>query len=112
MFAGAGHYMMDGPALARFRAAIADERGKELEKILARLEKKGFTAESREAYKRVPRGYDPDHPRADLLKRKGLFVGFPKMPKGILASRKLVPWIVDGAKQAAPLVEWLTFATA
>jgi hypothetical protein len=60
----------------------------------------------------VPRGFDPGHPRADLLKRKGLFVSFPKMPKGILATRKLLPWIVESAKQTAPLVEWLTLATA
>lgn len=112
-FAAAGHYSMDGDALDRFRAAVADDaRGKELEKILARLEKKGFSPDSHERYKRVPKGFDPEHPRAELLKRKGLIVGFPKMPKGIVASRKLAAWLADGAKQAAPLVEWLTLATA
>jgi hypothetical protein len=33
------------------------------------------------------------------------------MPEGILASPKLVSWLVDNVKTAAPLVEWLVFAT-
>lgn len=111
-FAAAGHYMMDGPALDRFRKAVADEaRGKELVKILRGLEKKGFSVDAREGYKRVPKGYDPEHPRAELLKRKGLTVSLPDLPKGILASPKLVPWLAGHCKTAAPLVEWLVFAT-
>jgi uncharacterized protein (DUF2461 family) len=62
--------------------------------------------------KRVPKGFDPTHPRADLLKRKGLIVGFPTMPPGLLATPKLAKWLVEGCKTAAPLVEWLVFATA
>jgi uncharacterized protein (DUF2461 family) len=59
-----------------------------------------------------PKGYDPDHPRAEMLKRKGLVVSFPAVPKGLLATPKLVKWLADGCKTAAPLVEWLVFATA
>ncbi len=111
-FAAAGHHMMDGPALERFRAAVADKRGVELDKILGGLKKKGFSVDSHDTYKKVPKGYDPEHPRAEHLKRKGLTVGFPDMPKGILATPKLVPWLVGHVKSAAPLVEWLVFATA
>jgi uncharacterized protein (TIGR02453 family) len=112
-FGAAGHYMMEAESLERFRAAVADEkRGKELVRILASLAKKGFPADSHDALKRVPKGYDPGHPRADLLKRKGLVVGFPKVPPGLLATPKLVKWLADGCKTAAPLVEWLVFATA
>lgn len=39
-------------------------------------------------------------------------LGFPKMPKGLIASPKLLPWLVTQIKTAAPLVEWLVFATA
>jgi len=110
-FAAAGQYMMDARSLERYRAAVADPRGKELTKLLAALTKKGFTVRSYDSYKRMPKGYDPDHPRAEHLLRKGLTVTFPKFPKGILASPKLSPWLVTQAKLAAPLVEWLTFAT-
>jgi uncharacterized protein (TIGR02453 family) len=112
-FAAAGHYMMQPDALARFRSAVAEEaRGKELEKILRALTKKGFVAKSHETLKRVPKGYDEGHPRAELLKGKGLIVEFPKLPKGILASPKLGAWVVSGCKTAMPLVEWLAYATA
>ncbi len=112
-FAGAGFYMMDADALRGFRAAVADDaRGKELDKILASLRKKGFELMSHDMYKRVPAGFDPDHPRAEHLRRKGLIAMFPEMPKGILASKKLVPWLCQHAKTAAPLVEWLVYATA
>jgi hypothetical protein len=33
------------------------------------------------------------------------------LPSGILASPKLASWLITQAKAAAPLVEWLTFAT-
>ena len=112
-FGAAGHYMMEPESLERFRQAIADEkRGRELLKILASLAKKGFLADSHEKLKRVPKGYDPDHPRADLLKRKGLVVSFPKVPAGLLATSRLTKWLAGGCKTAAPLVEWLAFATA
>jgi uncharacterized protein (TIGR02453 family) len=112
-FGAAGHYMMEPDSLERFRVAVADEkRGKELSRILATLDKKGFPADSHERLKRVPKAYDADHPRAELLKRKGLVVAFPALPKGLLASPSLVKWLVDGCKVSAPLVEWLAFATA
>jgi uncharacterized protein (TIGR02453 family) len=112
-FGAAGHYIMEPESLARFRSAVADgPRGKELVKILAALAKKGFPADTHEGYKRVPKGYDPEHPRAELLKRKGLIVEFPALPAGILGSRKLVKWLADGCKTSASLVEWLAFATA
>jgi uncharacterized protein (TIGR02453 family) len=112
-FGAAGHYMMEPDSLARFRAAVADEeRGKELTRLLATLDKKGFSADSHDRLKRVPKGYDSEHPRAELLKRRGLTVAFPGVPRGLLASPKLVRWLADGCKASASLVEWLAFATA
>ncbi|MGO9835050.1 MAG: DUF2461 domain-containing protein [Polyangiaceae bacterium] len=110
-----GLYMMDAPVLARYRSAVADDtRGKELVKIIAKLEKDGFIADSLhdDVLKKVPRGFDPEHPRGELLRRKSLGVSFPAIPKGMLASPKLLPWLVDYAKKVVPLVEWLVYATA
>jgi uncharacterized protein (TIGR02453 family) len=110
-FGGAGHYMMGPDSLARFRTAVADDkRGKELVKLVTALERKGYERHPHGALARVPKGFPPDHPRADYLKMKGLTVGFPRLPKGILTSRKLVPWLVDKCKTAAPFVTWLATA--
>ena len=112
-FGAAGHYMMEPDSLDRFRRAVADDKkGKELEKVLAALAKKGFESDSHEKLQRVPKGFDPDHPRADLLKRKGLVVSFPDLPPGLMAKPGLVKWVADACKTAAPFVEWLAFATA
>jgi uncharacterized protein (TIGR02453 family) len=112
-FAAAGQYIMEPDSLERFRRAVADDkRGAELIRLLAALDKKGFPADQHERMKRVPKGYDAEHPRAELLKRKGLVVRFPAMPKGTLATPKLVKWLADGCKASAALVEWLAFATA
>ena len=112
-FAAAGHYMMSSDQLVKFRAAVADDkRGRELDQLLVKLRKKGYSIDSHDRYKRVPKGYDPEHPRADHLKRKGLTVGFPELPPGILAEEKLVSLLVRHVKAAAPLVEWLAFASA
>jgi uncharacterized protein (TIGR02453 family) len=107
-FAASGAYMMDGPTLKRFRDALVDDKkGKELDGILKALSKKGFEANSFETMKRVPKGYDAAHPRAEHLKRKGLTVRFPETPKALLTSPKLVPHLAKQIKTAAPFVEWL-----
>jgi uncharacterized protein (TIGR02453 family) len=107
-FVAAGHYMMDAGQLARFRAALLDDaRGTRLTAILATLARAGFTADSHELMKKMPRGIDPAHPRAELLRRKGLIVSFPPLPRELLVTRGLVDWLVRNAKRAVPLVEWL-----
>ena len=108
VFAAAGHYMMDAGQLARFREAVVeDRRGEELVAMLRKLTRAGFAVGSHDLLQRVPRGVDAGHPRADLLKRKGLIVTFPEPPRELLVSRTLVDWLVKGTRRAVPLVEWL-----
>jgi hypothetical protein len=44
--------------------------------------------------------------------RKGLTVGLPSLPKGILVTPRLATRIAAQCQDAAPLVEWLAFAAA
>jgi uncharacterized protein (TIGR02453 family) len=104
----AGHWFFPPDKLKRYRALVADEKtGKALERRVDALEKKGFVAEAFEATKRVPPGFEPDHPRARLLKQKGLGVTFPKIPKGVRHSQKLAKWIAEQSAVVAPFVTWL-----
>jgi uncharacterized protein (TIGR02453 family) len=108
LFIASGQYMMDGPQLARFRAAVLDDSsGKPLDAILRKLTRAGFAVGSHDVLQRAPRGVDPDHPRADLLKRKGLIVTFPEPPRALLVQPGLVDWLVRHTKRTAPLVDWL-----
>ena len=112
VFVAAGQYMMDGAQLARFRAAVLDDRqGAALVAILRKLTRAGFTVGSHDVLQRVPRGFDPDHPRADLLKRKGLIVTFPEPARRLLVGRGLVDWLVSHTRRVVPLIEWLATAS-
>jgi len=107
-YVGAGNWMMEPAQLARFRAAVLDDRrGGALAKLVAKLEKAGFTAGAREALKKVPRGFDPEHPRAELLKLKGLVASYPTLDRELIVSHALVDWLVKQSRLASPLVEWL-----
>lgn len=104
----AGHWMLPPERVKRYRAVVADEKlGRELEKRVSALEKKGFTVDSFDPLKRVPAPYPKDHPRARLLKMRGLGISFPKTPKGVRHSPKLVKWIAEQSAHAAPLIVWL-----
>jgi len=112
-FVGAGHYMMEPDQLVRYRAAVLDDTtGAALAKIVAGLERAKFRVVSYDELKKVPRGMDPEHPRAALLKRKSLAVEFPPLPKRRIVSRAFVGWLVERVERARPLVEWLAEETA
>jgi uncharacterized protein (TIGR02453 family) len=75
LYVGSGYYHLMPDQLERYRAAVADNRkGPRLATAIATLRKQ-YNVDSRDALKRVPRGYEADHPRADLLKLKGVHVG-------------------------------------
>lgn len=106
--AGSGYYMMAPDQIDRYRKAVADERtGEQLRRELAALERQGVEIAARDALKTVPRGYPKDHPRADLLRNKGL-IAWQEWP--------VEPWLESAAAKdrivwffrvALPLRDWL-----
>jgi uncharacterized protein (TIGR02453 family) len=106
-FVGVGCYMMDGDKLAKYRKAVAGKPGVELQKVVGRLRKAGYSVDGHDNYKKVPRPFDPEHPRAELLKMKGLTGGPPEIPRGLLLKPQLADWLVTQGKTMAPLVKWL-----
>lgn len=110
-FAAAGHYQMPPDRLLKFRKAIVDPmRGKDVANILKKLEKAGFEIDASESLKKVPRGFEPTHPLAQVLKMKGLVARFPKLPD--IASPNFATFLVKACKQVEPLVTWTTRAGA
>ncbi len=106
--AGSGCWMLEPAALQRFRAALLDARhGAALVRLLAPLERRGFEISAGETLRRAPRGVDPDHPRAGLLRLKGLTVSPPEVPRRLLIRPALAGWLVAQARAAAPVVRWL-----
>jgi uncharacterized protein (TIGR02453 family) len=102
-----GIWMPPTAALKTLRDAIANDAG-ELESVLGQAKfKRTFGTLSDEAVlKRTPRGFDPEHPAAALLRYKSFTVGRPLTDEEVLSPR--LPDIV--AKHYAtmlPLVRWL-----
>ena len=106
---GAGIHRLEAAPLAAFRAAVDDDRmGDVLETAIEdAMMRRGVTLGGL-AYKRVPRGYDADHPRAELLRHSALYVsGEWKLPR-VVSSSKFVGWAADRLVELAPVERWLT----
>lgn len=95
--------------LAAFRAAVDDDaQAAALEEALAAVRATGTHEIGGEHYKRVPRGFPADHPRADLLRHAGLYTSLKEpIPWSALQSPDLVDNILDLCADAAPLHRWL-----
>jgi uncharacterized protein (TIGR02453 family) len=105
---GAGFYDASGSDLARIRESIDHEAtGKELQRILAKLEKAGFEIGG-ETLKTSPRGYAADHPRIELLRHKSLTAGKPYGFDKVIHSPALVDAVRKDWRALRPLVEWVS----
>jgi uncharacterized protein (TIGR02453 family) len=93
--------------LERFRNAVdRDKSGKALDEVVKKLRKKGIEVKGAH-YKRVPRGFDPDHPRAELLKYNGLYImSETKIPPDI-HSKKFTAYCFKGFKKMDPVQRWI-----
>jgi uncharacterized protein (TIGR02453 family) len=106
--AGSGVWHMEPDVLQRYRAAVDDDAtGAALERVIAGLAKQGIDVISRDALKSAPRGFDRDHPRADLLRRKGLAAWKDFGVGAWLGTAKAKTRVVDFLRAAQPLNDWL-----
>jgi uncharacterized protein (TIGR02453 family) len=103
-----GHHMFSKPMLATYREAVDDETlGPELERAVAPLQKDSGYEIGEMKYKRVPRGYDPDHPRARWLKYGGLWAYKNFKEPEVLQKPEFVDRCFDVAQDLAPLHRWM-----
>lgn len=103
-----GMHGFDKAMLAAYRQAVADdELGSELTAALASVRAAGEYRINGEHYKRVPRGFDREHPRADLLRFNTLYVSSPGISPAELTSPNLVDAVMDYCHNAAPVQQWL-----
>jgi len=105
---GAGLYAFEPAQLAVWRKQVADRRtGGELARRVAAARAAGMTTGAHDILARVPRGLDPEHPRGELLRHKGLVLGFGSIPRGLIHRPGLADWLGERARAAAPVVRWL-----
>lgn len=102
---GAGKFSFDGEGLVRYREAVAGPRGKALAQIVEGLQGQGARLNEPQL-KRVPSGYDKEHPRADLLRRKGLALWID-LDVAVATEGDLVATCLAQFERLRPLVGWL-----
>jgi uncharacterized protein (TIGR02453 family) len=107
LHAGGGMYEPSRDQLARYRAAVEDERrGAELERIAAGLTADGHELLGQEL-KRGPRGTDPDHPRIALLKHTRVFAIQHWPPGPWLHTPEARERVFTCWRELRPLLDWL-----
>jgi uncharacterized protein (TIGR02453 family) len=109
-FAAGGVWMPPAPALKRVRAAL-DVGHEEFNAIVkARAFRKQFGDLSTEAVlKRMPRGFDPDHPAGDWLRYQSFTVSCPLRQSEVTAAT-LPDRLEEAFRSITPFVRWLNSA--
>jgi uncharacterized protein (TIGR02453 family) len=107
LMAATGFYGMATDQILRMRAAIHDETtGPALASIVSKLIKSGYTI-GEPALKRVPPGFDKEHPRGELLRFKSMVAYKNFGQPDWLATPRAADHIVKTWRAGAALNEWL-----
>lgn len=107
MMVGAGMHAFPKEFLTAYREAVADDRlGSSLRRVVDDAAAAGNEVWG-ESYKRVPAGYDGNHPRADLLRYGGLFVAVTEDIPDVLHSPGLVDHCASRYATMGPVLAWL-----
>jgi len=103
-----GFYQFPREYLRVFRDGVDDPRiGSELVSILEKMKGLDGFEVGGDQYKRVPSGFDADHPRAHLLKHKGIWARSPLVDSDVIASVDLVDVCFHYAVKLVALHKWL-----
>lgn len=109
LLVGGGIYMPGSQELLAIRQRIAAEH-EELRSILRnRTFKRYFSEMSGARLKRIPKGFAPDHPAADLLVYKQFLAG-GKLDPAIVATPKLFKELVKRFQAIEPFIMFLNEA--
>ena len=108
LMCGSGYYAMAKDQLDRFRRAVdADATGDEIAGIVADLSKRRYRIGAIDELKTAPRGYSKDHPRIELIRRKGLMAskdfGTPKW----IHTKQAATKVRDTWDRVAEMNAWL-----
>jgi uncharacterized protein (TIGR02453 family) len=104
---GGGRYVFDKAQLEAYRESVVHEKhGKTLAKIVQEAAGAGLEIGVKH-YKRVPRGYDREHPNADLLLHNGLTAMHSELIPQEFSSADLVEYCLGYYKKMLPMHRWL-----
>lgn len=105
VFMGVGTWHPDGPALAMIRARIVADPDGWKKAVTDRKLTRHYELAG-ESLKRPPRGFDPDHPLVEDLKRKD-FIGTAQLTQKAVTSPGFLEEFARSCLVGGPLVEFL-----
>lgn len=107
-FLAFGVYMFTKECMARYRETVIDPAaGKELNAALKKITKNGEYMLGGQKYKRVPKGYDPEHPLAALLLHDGIHVYTKNFSPAETAGEDFALFSYKHFKAMLPLHTWM-----
>lgn len=110
---GMGIYGFTPKQLTNYRKAVVDPKwGQEIAGIWTKISRRKDFKWGEKHYKRIPSGYDPDHPNAELLLYNGLHVWEETAIPEEFYSSKLVSYCWKKVKPFLPLHQWLFALTS
>ncbi|TFH21364.1 MAG: DUF2461 domain-containing protein [Myxococcales bacterium] len=110
VFFGGGIWLAPGPVLQRVREAIVDDTERWMEITGSSAFKRRFGGVGGEGLKRAPRGFDPDHPCIEDLKRKTFFA-MSHVESGLATTDKFIKEVEKTFLALGPFLEFLTHAS-
>jgi uncharacterized protein (TIGR02453 family) len=106
LYLAVGSHEMAPDQLIRYRDAVAGKQGEKLARTVAALVTQGYQV-TEPSFKRVPAGYEADHPRGDLLRCKGLMASRHWKPGAWLQTVEAKDRVRQAVKDGKPLTNWL-----
>lgn len=105
---GVGLHTFSKTLLQAYRKAVVDPvAGPKLVEVVQEVSVKGGYRLGGEHYKRVPRGYDPEHPNAELLRYKGLTAGSEEPIPDEFYSAEFLDYSFQRYADMYPIQHWL-----
>ena len=104
---GVGIKMFSKPLLDRYRLGVVDKKlGAELRRIFKKVSDKGYLVNGKH-YKKVPRGFDAEHPNAEFLLHNGLTARVEEKVSDTFFSDAILKHAYSHYKNMLPMHEWL-----
>ena len=103
-FIGLGLWHPDGPTLKLLREAVVADPAAWRKAVGGRRFKAAFTV-SGDELARVPRGYDPEHPLADVLRLKD-YTAFAPLANRDITAPGFLPRFAGLCADGAPFMAW------
>ena len=105
---GAGMYRFTKTQLEEYRNSVVHKRfGKQLSDIYTKVSGKGFEFGGKN-YKKIPRGFDPEHKNAEFLLYDGMHVGKSFDIPEEFFSKDFIDYCFKPYKEMLPIQQWLS----